>query len=540
MNLIKRFRIERLALAGLCMAMAFSGCGRRERLTRADAARAEGVLLRGNGQDPDSLDPHLATLVSAGNVLFNVFEGLVRFHAETLEPEPAMAESWEISEDGLEAVFQLREARWSNGDPVRASDFVFAWRRMLHPDLAAAYAYMLYPLANAREVNTGELPPDALGVEAVDERTLRVTLHRPVPYLLSLLAHWTWFPLHEESLANLGAVTDRTVLWTRPETMVVNGPFRLKTWRPERELVLERNEQYWDADSVRLNGAVFLPYSDPTTEERAFRSGGLHVTYTLPRQRLNHYRDQDGGVLRIDLNLESVGWVVNVRRPDLDRVDMRRALSLALDRGAIAERVLGGTREPAFSHVPPGTGGHRLEGGLREDLAEAKALLEGIGFSEERPVRELEMILPNRADWVRVAEVMREQWARAGIPVVINSMERSTYFARRREGAFDLCFLGWVGDYPDPTTFLSLWLSDAGNNLSGWSSGEYDALLDASARNPDARAQILRDAETLLLEELPVIPLVFGASLYLLDPTVQGWHTNLLNHHPLRAVWFQE
>lgn len=540
---VRRQRVEgRLAVMLACMFLVLflSGCGGRERVTRAEAARAEGVLLRGNGQDPDSLDPHLATLVSAGNVLFNVFEGLVRFHAETLEPEPAMAESWAVSEDGLEWTFFLREAQWSNGDPVLASDFVFAWRRMLHPDLAASYAYMLFPLENAREVNAGGLPPEALGVEGLDERTLRVRLHRPVPYFLSLLAHWTWFPLHEESLTALGAVTDRTVLWTRPETMVVNGAFRLKTWRPERELVLERNPSYWDAASVRLNGAVFLPLSDPITEERAFRSGGLHVTYTLPRQRLDHYRGGDNTVLRMDPNLESVGWVVNVRRPDLDRVDLRRALSLSLDRRAIAERVLGGTREPAFSHVPTGTGGHRSDVQLREDPAEAKNLLKSLGFSGERPLRELEMILPNRADWVRVAEVMREQWAAAGIPVVINSMERSTYFARRREGAFDLCFLGWVGDYPDPTTFLSLWLSDAGNNLSGWASAEYDALMEASARNPGRRGQLLREAEAIVLEELPVIPLVFGASLYLLDPAVQGWHPNLLNHHPLRAVWFSE
>jgi oligopeptide transport system substrate-binding protein len=526
-------------LACMVLLLGFSGCGGRERVTRADAARAEGILLRGNGQDPDSLDPHLATLVSAGNVLFNVFEGLVRFHEKTLEPEPAIAEAWEISEDGLEWVFHLREAQWSNGDPVRAEDFVFAWRRMLHPDLAAAYAYMLFPLENAREVNAGDLPPESLGVTADDSRTLRVRLHRPVPYFLSLLAHWTWFPLHEASLTALGAETDRTVLWTRPETMVVNGPFRLKSWRPERELVLERNEHYWEADRVRLNGAVFLPHGDPTTEERAFRSGALHITYTLPRQRLNHHRESDSGVLRMDPNLESVGWVVNVRLPDLDRVELRRALSLSLDRTAIAERVLGGIRQPAFSHVPPGTGGHEPEVLLHEDLEEAKALLRELGFSEENPVRELEMILPNRADWVRVAEVMREQWARVGIPVVINSMERSTYFARRREGAFDLCFLGWVGDYPDPTTFLSLWLSDAGNNLSGWASEEYDALLDASARDLAQRPQLLRDAEAIVLQELPVIPLVFGTSLYLIDPAVQGWYPNLLNHHPLRAVGFE-
>lgn len=517
-----------------------AGCGGGERLTRADAARSEGVLLRGNGQDPESLDPHLATSVSAGNVLYNLFEGLVRFDAETLEPEGAMAESWEVSEDGLEAVFVLREAAWSNGDPVQASDFVFAWRRMLDPELAASYAYMLFPLANAREVHAGELPGEALGAEALDARRLRVRLHRRVPYLLSLMAHWTWFPLHEASVRAAGAVTDRTVLWTRPETMVVNGAFRLETWEPEREVRLVRNARYWEAERVRLRGAVFLPYGDPSTEERAFRSGELHVTYSLPRQRLAHYREKGGEVLRMDRYLESVGWIVNVRRADVSERGLRQALSLSLDRRQIAERVLGGTREAAFAFVPPGTGGHVLEAGLREDREEAAERLRELGITPETPSRELEMILPNRADWVRVAEVMQAQWAEVGVRVVINSMERGTYFARRREGAFDLCFLGWVGDYPDPATFLGLWRSDAGNNFAGWVSEEYDALLDASVRDPARRGERLKAAETLLLEELPVIPLVFGATQYLLDPQVEGWHSNLLDYHPLRAVDFAE
>lgn len=528
----------RLAFCGLLAGS--SGCRRAERTTRADQARAEGILLRGNGQDPDSLDPHLATLVSAGNVLYNLFEGLVRLNPDTLEPEPAMAESWEISENGLEAVFHLREARWSNGDPVRAEDFVFAWRRILHPDLAAAYAYMLFPLANAREIHAGTLPGEALGAEAAGERTLRVTLDRPVPYLLPLMAHWTWFPLHRESVTRLGAVTDRTVLWTRPESMVVNGPFLLEAWLPERALRIQRNPAYWQAADVRLNGAVFLPHGDPSTEERAFRGGGLHVTYSLPRQRLNHYRSRDDASLRIDPYLESAGWVVNLRRPDLDRVEMRQALSLLLNREVIARQVLGGTRLPAFSYVPPGLAGHQPGLRLQEDHEQAAARLAGMGITPETPSRELEMILPNRADWVRVAEVLQEQWARAGVRVVIHSMERSSYFARRREGNFDLCFLGWVGDYPDPATFLGLWQSDAGNNLSGWASPEYDARMEASSRDLPRRAEWLQKAEALLLEELPVIPVAFGATHYLLDPHVEGWSPNLLNHQPLRTVGFSD
>ncbi|MCH8510648.1 MAG: peptide ABC transporter substrate-binding protein [Kiritimatiellae bacterium] len=508
--------------------------GSGERVTRADEAAAAGILLRGNGNDPETLDPHLATTVSAGNILFNLYEGLTRFHPETLKPEPAMAEAWQVSEDGLEYTFNLREAHWSNGDPVLASDFVYAWRRILNPDLAANYAYMLFALENAGAVHDGNLPREDLGVEAVDERTLRVRLERPVPYFLSLLTHWTWFPLHERSLVAAGATTDRTVLWTRPETMVVNGAFRLTEWQPGNHLRIRKNERYWQAETVELNGADFIPYADADTEERAFRGGAIHLTYSFPLQRLNHYRKNQPEVLRIDPYLQSNAWVINVKRPGLDDVRVRKALAISIDRRRITERVLGNVREPAFSYAPPG------RDLLREDPDAARALLAEAGYPKGEGLPELELILPAARDWVRVAEVLQQQWARVGLRVQINSMERTTYFSRRREGAFDLCFLGWVGDYPDPETFLGLFRTEAGNNLAQWSNATYDELLDQAALPGADRAALLAEAEALLMEEVPVIPVAFGSTQFLLDPRVKNWHPNLLDHHPLRVVKFQE
>lgn len=524
-------------LLGLLM---LTGCGRGPQPTRAERAMAEGILIRGNGPETDSLDPHLATSVSAGNLLVNLFEGLTRLNPEDLSPEGGMAESWEVSEDGRVWTFHLREALWSNGDPVQAEDFVFAWRRMLQPELAASYAYMLFVMDQAREIHSGEAPGTALGAKALDARTLELRLTKPVPFLLSLVAHWTWMPLHAASLEAVGAVSDRTVLWTRPETMVNNGAFLLTAWVPENRIELKANPAYWQADQVRLRGAVFLPIADPATEERAFRNGDLHATYSLPRPRFASYRDSGHPALRVHPYLESAGWIVNLQRPALQDVRVREALSLAMQREKIVERVLLGTRMPAFTFVPPGAGGHQPAPLLTEDQALAAQRLAEAGFPGGEGLPVLEMILPNRADWVRVAEVLQQQWAAVGIRVQITSLERGTYFSRRRERNFDLSFIGWVGDFPDADSFLGLWRSDAGNNFSGWANETFDDLLNISTQMGQDRTALLTAAEALLLEELPILPMAFGATMSLVDPRVGGWHANLLDLHPLRTVYFRD
>ncbi|MGA0368714.1 MAG: peptide ABC transporter substrate-binding protein, partial [Kiritimatiellia bacterium] len=496
-------------LCCLFLCLLFSACGSREAGTRpVDLAAEQGILLRGNGAEPESLDPQLATSVSAGNVLLNLFEGLTRLHAATLEPEPGMAESWTVSEDGLTVDFLLREAVWSDGKPVTARDFDFAFRRLLNPELGASYAFMLFPILNAREIHQGELPLSALGVEALGERRLRLRLAKPTPYLFSLLAHWTAFPLPEHVLAQFGNTDNRGGEWTRPGHLVGNGAFLLEDWRSGDRIALRKNPQYWQAESVKLEGAVFFPFPDPGSEERAFRSGEIHVTYSLPRHRLPHYREQATEVLRVDPYLESVGYAVNLQHPALKDPRVRQALSLALDRRAITEKVLYGVREPAFNYVPPGTGGYTPEKQLAEDAEQARQLLAEAGYPGGEGVPEIVFIYPSAQDSQRVAEFIQQRWQQElGIRIEINNMERQTYFSRRRERDFDLCYLGWVGDYTDPMTFLGLWLSDAGHNLADWKNPTYDATLFRAARAGGERGDLLADAERMLLEELPVIPL---------------------------------
>lgn len=527
-------------LGAFLAALLLAGCGGGgEKTTPADRAMEERILLRGNGAEPESLDPHLATSVSAGKVLINLFEGLTRPDPATLEPQPAMAERWEVSEDGLSYTFHLREAAWSDGAPVTAGDFVFGFRRLLDPELGASYAFMLYPLKHARAVNRGERPVEDLGVEAVDDRTLALSLDQPTPYLLSLLYHWTAFPLPEHVVARFGTAANRASAWTRPENLVGNGAFTVAEWAAEDVIRLEKNPGYWQAGEVWLEGAEFRPFTDASAEERAFRGGRLHLTYALPRSRLEHYRAERPEVLRVDPYLESNGYIVNVRRPVLDDPRVRRALSLALDRRAVTEQVLNGVRDPAFTYVPPGTAGFQSAVELGENVEEARRLLAEAGYPGGEGFPELELILASGQDPQNVAQVAQQFWlTRLGVGIVINNLERKTYFSRRSAGEFDLCFLGWVGDYVDPTTFLDLWRSEATGNPAGWENPDYDRLLVRAALAGEERMAVLAEAEALLLRDLPIIPLYFGATQYLKDPRVEGWRANLLDRHPLRAVRF--
>jgi oligopeptide transport system substrate-binding protein len=532
--------MKNLLLLGLLALI--SACGERApKSRRVDTAIEQGLLIRGNGAEPESLDPHLATSVSAGNILINLFEGLTRLNAETLRPEPGVAESWTVSEDGLTVDFKLREAQWSDGEAVKASDVAFAFRRLLNPDLGASYSFMLYPILNAEAVSQGTLPIEELGVEAVDDRHLRIRLAKPTPYLFALLAHWTAYPLPEHVLRRLGNENNRGGEWTRQENLVGNGAFTLSQWRGEEVIRLQKNERYWEAGAVELQAAEFRPFTDPGSEERAFRGGELHVTYSLPRHRLTHYRVQAPEQLRVDTYLESVGYVVNVSTPALRDVRVRLALSLALDRRAITEKVLYGIRAPAFHYVPPGTGEYQSTGRLEEDAEEARRLLAEAGYPEGEGFPEIVFIYPSAQDSQRVAEVIQQQWqSQLGIRIRIDNLERQSYFSRRRERDFDLCFLGWVGDYVDPLTFLGLWVSTAGNNLAGWDRQDYDEHLQQAALAGEQRLELLAEAEAMLLEDLPILPLYFGATQYLKDPRVEGWHANLLDWHPLRAVRFAE
>lgn len=505
-----------------------------------DRATGEGILLLGNRNEPNRLDPQLTTAVSEFNILFALYEGLVAPHPETLAPVPGVAERWEVEDDGRFYRFFLREdARWSNGDTLTAQDFIASWERLLTPRLGAPYAAMLHAIEGAEAFHRGETTDfSTVGLYAAGPHELHVRLRAPVPFFLDLLKHPATFPVHLPSIRANGDPFDRDNRWAGVGRSVVNGPFKLLRWEPESVLEVTRNPFYWDAETVSLNGIRFFPIVDLGAEERAFQAGQLHITEALAPTRVAHYRRNAPELLRIDPYLGTYYFLFNTNRAPLDDLRVRRALSLAIDRRAITDQILGAGQTPAYSFTPRGLGDYEPPQMPPGDLAEARALLAQAGFPNGEGFPQMEFLFNTSESHQRIAEAVREMWRRGlGIDIRLRNVELQVYFSSRREGDFDIARAVWIGDYLDPHTFLSMWTSASGQNFSGWSDPAFDALIAASDEaGPDTRYALLAEAETLFLSEHVVAPLYHYVSVFLIRPEVRGWHPTLLNWHPFKHV----
>ncbi|WP_414660725.1 peptide ABC transporter substrate-binding protein [Horticoccus sp. 23ND18S-11] len=531
----------RLLFAGVALFTA-AGCFKRE--SNVDRGNRDQVLHRGIGADPTDLDPHVATNIAEVDLVSALFEGLVIEDPVDLHPVPGVAARWEVSPDQLTYTFFLRaEAKWSNNTPVTATDFVESWRRVLTPTLGAENAGFLYVIQNAEAFHKGASKDFAtVGVKAVDARTLRVTLAHPAAHFLSLLTHAAFLPVPIAAITPHGDAFTRGVPWTRPGRLVGNGAFVLKTWQPNREIIVEKSSTYWDAATVRLKGIHFYPIESLDAEERAFRSGQLHVTYVLPYGKVDAYRRNSPQLLRTDPYLNTYFFRLNLRQAPLNNERLRRALALAVDRTAIVEKILRGGQQPATSITPPGLPGYTPPLGATFDPEAARALLKEAGFPEGRGLPPLELLFNTSANHRLVAEAVQEMWRRElGLDVRLINQEFKVVLSERRAGRFQILLSDWAADYLDATNFLDLWRSDSGNNHTGWANQEYDALIFGAARtaDPAARAAQLQRAEALMLAAAPIIPIYYNTHVFLLQPSVKGWHPTLLDHHPYKHVWLE-
>lgn len=531
-----------LALLGLFSAWLLGGCSPRE--TRVDEGLRTQTLHLGNGAEPQDLDPQICTAYTEYNVLLALFEGLTVIDEASSKAVAGTASHWEQSDDGLVYTFHLRpEARWSNGDPVTAQDFVFSYQRILSSGLAAEYAYMLYPLANAEAFNAGRLTDfGQVGVKALDAHTLQLTLGAPTPYLLALLAHQAWFPVHPDTIRKHGRPDERGTRWTRPENFVGNGAFALKVWEPNSRIVVEKNPHYWNASVNRLNGVVFYPNENIATDESAFRAGQLHVTYDILPDRIEHYRRTAPDQLRVDPFLESYFIRFNVTRPPLNDVRVRRALARAIDREAIANTLLSGSRLPAHHFTPPDTAGYTATARVPTDFDAARALLAEAGFPNGRGFPILNLQMNTDAINAKVLEAIQAMWKRElGISVTLSNADFRVYLDQMRTLSYDLSRARWIGDYNDPNTYLDMFVTGGGNNQTGWSNPNYDRLIAEAGRTSDAvrRFALFQEAEAILLNEVPVAPVFFGTRTFLIHPSVKGWVPSLLGIHRYQTVWLE-
>ncbi len=514
-----------------------TGCWSRESaVTRGNQAQ---VLHRGLGADVAELDPHIVTGLPELNVLSALFEGLVTEDPRDLHPVPGVA-----SHDQLRYTFHLRaDALWSNGNPVTAQDFVNSFRRVLTPSLGADYASMLYVVQNAEAYHKGELSDfSAVGVAAPDAQTLVITLDHSTPHFLALLTHPVWFPVHLPTLEESGAIDQRGNPWTRPETMVSNGPFILREWQRDRVIIVEKSPNYWDATTVRLNAIHFHPNDSVNSEERAYRAGQLHITEALPVSKVATYRRDHPEVLRINPFLDTYFLRLNVTRPQLNNPLIRRALSLAIDRESIVKNVTRGGQQAAHSFTPPGTAGYEPPQGVSHDLEAARQLLIEAGYPNGDGLPTFELLVNNSGNHQIIAEAIQEMWRRdLGIKVAVVNMEQKTLLSQRRTLDYQIMRSDWVGDYLDPSTFLNVFSGNSGNNNTGWNNPEYDDLLYQSDRTAEteARYALMYRAEEILLREAPIIPIYYYTTVRLVHPAVRGWYPTLLDRHPYKHVWLE-
>lgn len=508
---------------------------------RNGTGATDNILLVGNGAEPESLDPHISTGVPEHRLQLALFEGLVNLDPSDLSPVPGVAETWEVSDDGLVYTFHLRtDAKWSNGDPVTAHDFIYAWRRLLTPSLAAEYAYMLYCMKNAQAYNEETIDDFAqVGVKAPDAYTLEVTLEYPTPYFLSMQVHQTWFPVHRATIEKFGAIDERNTRWVRAGNFVGNGPFILTRWEPNNIIETRKSPTYWNADTVQLDGINFFPVSSEQTEERMFRSGELHMTQSVPLSKIPVYLKENPHLIRTDPYFGTYYYGFNVTRPPFDDVRVRRALALALDREAITTNVLKAKERPAPFLTPPGVNGYTSPARLDYDPEEARRLLAEAGYPKGEGFPKAD-ILYNTSEAHRViAVVIQQMWKTTlGIDVTLSNQDWKVYLDSTNNLEYDISRRAWIGDYVDPINFLELATTGNGNNRTGWGDPEFDALI-AKARtvnNQDERNRLYGEAEAILIREVPIIPIYFYTDKLLIAPQVRGFQTNILGYRPWKRM----
>lgn len=493
------------------------------------------VTLRlGNDMDPPTIDPHLVMDNAGIFIDRGLFEGLVRLNPRTLLPEPAVAACWDISDDGLVYTFHLRDnARWSDGKPVRAQDFVDAVHRVLDRSFSAPMVDLLKDLRHFWDYVAGEAPLDSVGIGALDDRTLRIELDKPVDYFLSLLTHPVWSPIRRDCLERFAPLSDRSSVWTRPGNMISNGPFRLNAWRVGDRIELVRNGFYWDDGHNQIDRLLFYPLSDRNTEENAFFGGLLDITAALSAERIEALRTNPA--FHETASLSCFYYILNCDHGPLADGRVRRALSLAIDRGALCDLLHRDRAFVARSLVPPHLNGYEFGGQpLDYDPQFARQLLAEAGFPGGANFPVLRFVFNDTESRRLIGQAIQEMWRRElGITVKLESHEWKMFVAQRRAGDFDMARGGWIGDYGDPLAFLELFTTTNPNNLTHWHSDRYDDLLLASSapENRQKRRELLSRAENLLLQDLPILPLYFETNLHLVSPDIEGWVDNPLDYH---------
>ena len=521
--------------APFCLLLA--SCQKESQVAKASRG---GILLIGNANEPKGLDPHSVSGVPEANILRALFEGLIADDPQSDAATPSGA-ALEVTPDATATVWTAKlrpNGKWSDGMPVTAQDFAFSYERLLTPELGAKYSEMLYFLKGAEDFNKGKTTDfSTVGVEVIDDETLRLTLRGPTPYFRQIIKHYTWTAVPRHVVLKHGKIGQRGNPWARSENIVGNGPYKLKSWRRTDHIEVERNPFYWDAANVTLNGVRFLPITNLYTEARMFRDGQLHVTYAATPEVVDLMKKEHPAELRQEPYVGTAFYRLNTRRKPLDDVRVRQALSYAVDRQAICDNVFRGYK-PAYAMTPP-MGDYDPPHIAGFDKEMARKLLAAAGYPGGVGFPRLKVLIASRETAATLAQAVQAMFRETlGIEVEIENKEWNAYLVAMQDLDYDIASAGWVGDYLDPLTFLEMWTPGNGNNNTGWDNPEFVKLLQQSFQEADAarRFELLHQAETILVGEAPVLLIAWQARNYLIHPSVEGWHPLLLSNNPYQFI----
>jgi oligopeptide transport system substrate-binding protein len=521
-------------LVMMLLVSGLAGCGEK-----TPAQPEEAVLKWNIRSEPKTIDPQLNSAADGGYIINNTFEGLMR-ETKDGKLEGAMAESYEVSDDGLTYTFKIRDAKWSDGQPVKAQDFVYAWKRALDPNLVpepSEYAFQLFYIKGAQDAYEGKGNLDDVAIKATDDKTLEVTLNAPTPYFLDLTTFYTYMPVREDM------VKKDPEGWARnPETAIGNGPFKLTEYAMGDKMVLEKNENYWKTDDVKIGKIEALMIVEQSTALTAYEAGEIDVIDDLPNQEIPRLQAEDDTFM-IWPEVGTYYYIFNVTKAPTDDVRVRKALTLAIDRKAIVEKVTKGGQIPATGFTPPGLVDadgkefHKIAGNYGIDpnaakVEEAKKLLSEAGYPDGKGFPELEVIYNTSESHKAVAEAIQAMWKEnLGINVKLANQEWAVFQDTRHQGNFSIARAGWLGDYADPMTMLDLWLSYSGNNDAQWDSKEYDKLIEGSKLlTGQERFKSLYDAQKLMMDEMIVMPIYYYTRPQMVSKRVKNWEKTKMGH----------
>lgn len=493
-----------------------------------------------NGGDPTSLDPHKVSGDWENRIVGDIFEGLLT-EDPGAQPIPGQAESWTISEDGLTYTFNLRDGIvWTDGTPVTAGDFEFALQRLMDPATAADYAYLQYPIKNAEEINGGTITDfGELGVKALDDKTLEITLKQPTPYFLGALTHYTAYPLPKH------VVEDKGSDWVKIGNIVTNGPYKPTEWVPGSHVTTVQNDTYYDADNLKIESVKFFVLEDISAALKRYRAGDFDIMTEFPTDQYEWMQTNMPGEPQVAAFAGLYYYVVNHNKPPFDNADVRQALAMSINREVIGPQILGTGELPAYSWVPPGMANYGEPAYFSwkdlpygDKVAEAKALLEKAGFNSDNPLS-LQLRYNTNENHKRIAVAVAAMWKQLGIDVSLYNTEVKVHYDELQRNILDIGRAGWLADYNDPHNFLNLLETGIPNNYGRFNNAEFDALMDQSNGIVDLskRAELMRQAEQIALDQTAAIPIYYYLSRNVVSPRVKGFENNVFDIH--RTRWLE-